>query len=189
MHLIQYQIWKDGNGNTRKLIFYCECVVDKNTHWTADEKALPNFLTVQWNCVVRIRKGSVHGLNRNRLVPSHNKAWTSTGVWYCSNNPDSKVHGANMVPTWVLSAPDGPHVGPMNLTIKEWAGDMIKKWPGYYRSISFTKGINVELWCWWSFVLSQCFQILLNSLRETHECILVSGNNKHTGKTNNKTPI
>ena len=26
--------------------------------------------------------------------------------------PDSKVHGANMGPTWVLSAPDGPHVGP-----------------------------------------------------------------------------
>ena len=32
--------------------------------------------------------------------------------------PDSKVHGANMVPTWVLSAPDGPHVGPMNLAIR-----------------------------------------------------------------------
>ena len=32
--------------------------------------------------------------------------------------PDSKVHGANMGPTWVLAAPDGPHVGPMNLAIK-----------------------------------------------------------------------
>ena len=31
--------------------------------------------------------------------------------------PDSKVHGANMGSTWVLSAPDGPHVGPMNLAI------------------------------------------------------------------------
>ena len=31
--------------------------------------------------------------------------------------PDSKVNGANMGPTWVLSAPDGPHVGPMNLAI------------------------------------------------------------------------
>ena len=40
---------------------------------------------------------------------------------YChvSNNPDSKFHGANMGPTWVLSAPDGPHVGPMNLAIRE----------------------------------------------------------------------
>ena len=32
--------------------------------------------------------------------------------------PDGKVHGANMGPTWVLSAPDGPHVGPMNLAIR-----------------------------------------------------------------------
>ena len=36
----------------------------------------------------------------------------------CRNRiPDSKIHGANMGPTWVLSAPDWPHVGPMNLAI------------------------------------------------------------------------
>ena len=35
-------------------------------------------------------------------------------------NPDSKVHGAIMGPTWVLSAPHGLHVGPMNLAIREW---------------------------------------------------------------------
>ena len=33
--------------------------------------------------------------------------------------PDSKVHGANMGPTWVLSAPDGPHVGPMNFALRD----------------------------------------------------------------------
>ena len=33
--------------------------------------------------------------------------------------PDSKVHEANMEPAWVLSDPDGPHVGPMNLAIRE----------------------------------------------------------------------
>ena len=33
--------------------------------------------------------------------------------------PDSKIHGANMGPTWVLSAPDGPLVGPMNLAIRD----------------------------------------------------------------------
>ena len=33
--------------------------------------------------------------------------------------PDSKVHGVNMGPTWALSAPDGPHVGPMNLAIRD----------------------------------------------------------------------
>ena len=34
------------------------------------------------------------------------------------SSPDSKVHGTNMGPTWVLLAPDGPHVGPMNLAIR-----------------------------------------------------------------------
>ena len=32
--------------------------------------------------------------------------------------PDSKVQRANMGPTWVLSAPDGPHVGSMNLALR-----------------------------------------------------------------------
>ena len=35
------------------------------------------------------------------------------------NIPDSNVHGANMGPTWVLPAPDGPHVGPTNLAIRD----------------------------------------------------------------------
>ena len=48
----------------------------------------------------------------------------SSSRWLCHcqwkhPNPDSKVHGANMGPTWVLSAPDGPHVGPVNLAIRE----------------------------------------------------------------------
>ena len=53
---------------------------------------------------------------------------TTTMVLYTSHTagdefPDSKVHGAKMGPTWVLSAPDGPHVGPMNLAIR-----VIKRW-------------------------------------------------------------
>ena len=32
---------------------------------------------------------------------------------FCFPFPDSKIHGAH----WVLSAPDGPHVGPKNLAI------------------------------------------------------------------------
>ena len=34
--------------------------------------------------------------------------------------PDNKVHGANMGPTRVLSVPDGPHLGPINLAIREF---------------------------------------------------------------------
>ena len=35
------------------------------------------------------------------------------------DNPYSKVYGANMGPISVLSAPDGPHVGPRNLAVRE----------------------------------------------------------------------
>ena len=33
--------------------------------------------------------------------------------------PDSKVHGTKLESTWVLTALDGPHVGPMNLAIRD----------------------------------------------------------------------
>ena len=59
----------------------------------------------------------------------------------CSDKdvPDNKVHGANMGPTWVLSAPDGPHVGPMNLVIwgkttrsvSNFLCDMMTPWHGW----------------------------------------------------------
>ena len=40
--------------------------------------------------------------------------------WWCVLTIclDSKVHGSNMGPTWVLSAPCGPHVGPINLAVR-----------------------------------------------------------------------
>ena len=58
-----------------------------------------------------------------KMVIQSDKA--SMAILYMSNCyrildpfPDSKVHGANMGPTGVLSALDGPHVGPMNLAIR-----------------------------------------------------------------------
>ena len=37
-----------------------------------------------------------------------------------TTKPDSKVHGADMGPTWGRQDPGGPHVGHMNLAI--WEG-------------------------------------------------------------------
>ena len=57
-------------------------------------------------------------------------------VGCCNNYPASKVHGANMGPTWVLSAPDGPNVGPMNVAIRVVQYNMIMntalQWPRYH---------------------------------------------------------
>ena len=36
-----------------------------------------------------------------------------------ASNTYSKVHETNTGPTWVLSAPGGPHIGPMNLAIRD----------------------------------------------------------------------
>ena len=44
------------------------------------------------------------------------------GLWSNTDGsdmyPDSKVPVANTGPTWVLAAPGGPHIGPMNLAIR-----------------------------------------------------------------------
>ena len=46
------------------------------------------------------------------------QGWRLNISMHSDYHPDSKVHGVNMGPTWVLSAPRGPHVGPMNLAIR-----------------------------------------------------------------------
>ena len=46
--------------------------------------------------------------------------------------PDSKVHGPNIRPIWVLSTPDGPHVGPMNLAIRGACLSRDRIWPLTY---------------------------------------------------------
>ena len=38
--------------------------------------------------------------------------------WLAQKVLDNKVHWVNMGPTWILSAPDGPHVDPMDLAIR-----------------------------------------------------------------------
>ena len=53
--------------------------------------------------------------------------------------PDSKVHGANMGPTWGRQDPAGPHVSPMNLAI--WVANKRLQ----YLSLTFLKPeINVS---------------------------------------------
>ena len=34
------------------------------------------------------------------------------------SDPDGKVHGAHMQPTWGRQDPGGPHVGPVNIAVR-----------------------------------------------------------------------
>ena len=61
---------------------------------------------------------SVHGLYF-RILIEQVTADSCLSDLHTKLSPDNNVHGANMEPTWVLSAPDGLHVGPMNLAIRE----------------------------------------------------------------------
>ena len=58
--------------------------------------------------------------------------WCCPSIWYGS--PDSKVHGANMGPTWGRQDPGGPHVGPMNLAI--WESPLSSKITGLWLQIN-----------------------------------------------------
>ena len=65
----------------------------------------------------------------------NNDAWIASLLLQCpclQSFPDSKIHGANMGPIWVLSAPDGPHVGARNHAIRvSYQSTCSELWRGY----------------------------------------------------------
>ena len=62
--------------------------------------------------------------------------------------PGSKVYGANMGPTWVLSAPDGPHVGPTNLAFRVamWKHNPLSWFIHIAISYSCCGGVGSVMW-------------------------------------------
>ena len=56
--------------------------------------------------------------NNGRAHPFHNLSLSM----FVKETPDSKIHGANVGPTWGRQDPGGPHVGPIILVI--WAGEV-----------------------------------------------------------------
>ena len=59
--------------------------------------------------------------------------------------PDSKVHGANMGPIWGRQDPGGPHVGPMNFAIWDFAislQDISNIWDPYYNWWTYRSTLN-----------------------------------------------
>ena len=58
-------------------------------------------------------------------------------------NPDSKVHGANMGPTWVLSAPDGNLCGWYRLNVLIWATQL------YLFTLKILRILSGSCWPFW----------------------------------------
>ena len=72
--------------------------------------------------------------------------------------PDSKFHGANLGPTWVLSAPAGPHLGPMNLAIRD-----IYSYSATHDDVMTRKLFDTEI-----FYTETFFRVTEPSVRGTH---------------------
>ena len=93
--------------------------------WNAARMALPNYIRFLWKWLGWcMEKGSP--IDRycceKKNLPISRK---TVGCWTLLNTfalwlefPDSNFHGAHVGPTWVPSAPDGSHVGPMNLALR-----------------------------------------------------------------------
>ena len=72
------------------------------------------------NIINPILRKKAPGRKHPRKVSNLNPCSKKNGHGYkhpCDNNPDSKVHGANMGLIWGRQDPGGPHVGPMNIAI------------------------------------------------------------------------
>ena len=77
-----------------------------------------NYVSRQWD---KPTPNHSFGLGHLRMIsPGSSTQWLrQTAATGRSNAvPDSKIHGVNMGPIWVLSAPDGPHVDPMNFAVR-----------------------------------------------------------------------
>ena len=80
--------------------------------------SLQFYSYLQLSCTVKCRYNVVEYY---MILPTRLQ-WLKQNINHSFNSkdtPDIKVHGANMGPTWVLSAPDGPHVGHMNPVIRD----------------------------------------------------------------------
>ena len=56
--------------------------------------------------------------------------------------PNSKVHGTNMGPMWGRQDPGGPHVGPMNFAIWDYADGLVQE-----RLNSSVLAMELHLFC------------------------------------------
>ena len=115
-------------------------------HWTAKPKAdLINHNINTWN---------ISSLNVWWQYDMFTAWLCFVLLWLCCEfqqihtvYPDSKIHGANIGPTWGRQDPGGPHVGHMNLAI--WV--LIHILQGCYSVRSITKlGFMFNVYILWS---------------------------------------
>ena len=77
------------------------------------------------------------------------QVYSKSTAFFRQVSPDTKVHGADMGPTWVLSAPDGPHDGPVNLSFRV----TVYLWgPGLYTTLTKIRSESMTVLSLWAIV-------------------------------------
>ena len=94
----------DATGRTQKVNRQTDGQTDRETGWIQYTPPPTNFVAGGYNKDVL----NISFLPTSCPVPI---------MHILEISPDSQVHGANMGPTWILSAPGGPHVGLINLAM------------------------------------------------------------------------
>ena len=123
-----------------------------------------------WSIVVNfINSVLIHRRIRGRIL-NINRTYGHLSNGNCAV-PDNKVHWANMGPTWVLSAPDGPHVGPFEPCYQGW--------------LACSLSPNVAMCQWYWLILDQVMNCGLTaaSNHATKHWYIVSGMPRNTYKT------
>ena len=101
-----------------KIELWFLCVFSWTTCWTIS----PDASDLGWrgsHVTVMLTNILWGNVCRHVLVNANQRVTHLSNQCFLIIVPYSKmIHGANMGPTWVLSAPVGPHAGPMNLAIR-----------------------------------------------------------------------
>ena len=137
-------IWVRSRKCSRLVTWFCYQMIAKPGNKTA-AASWPDpytYLLFDFDCaltqeVILIQKitSCLPLVRPAGIKPGHLRDSLSSRLNACSQTyPDSKVHGANMGPTWGRQGPGGPHVGPMNFAIWGVIKDEAKTWSWYYFS-------------------------------------------------------
>ena len=102
------------------------------------KKLIRTYISISLKCKIFMKnmRVMIHDFIRylwiNESTPPQDHNLSILLMYRYITGPDSKVHGANIGPTWVLSAPDEPHVVPMNLAIR---GGLLSALSLLYRTV------------------------------------------------------
>ena len=113
------------NGIKFNMIYYENplqtllALCEKRPLWSVAFAAQNSIYAALWGQAITVGFAA-----QNPIDATFCEDWPLRFVGFAAQNsidatPDNNVRGANMGPTWLLSAPDGSHIGPMNLAIRD----------------------------------------------------------------------